>query len=129
MPRVIKAFGEEVRKRLVAKGWSFRRATISTEIPHTTIGAMADGVIPGEDHIIKWAKALKEPINEWLTLAGYDPIPEELISERPDPMLVREQMAEYLVETGRLSAEQAKEVLSELKAEPDAEEWQDQKSA
>lgn len=78
MPRVIEEFGKEVRQRLAIKGWSFRRATIASEIPHTTIGAMADGVVPGENHIIKWAKALKEPINYWLELAGYDPIALEL---------------------------------------------------
>ena len=92
---------------------------------------MSDGMVPGADHVIQWAKALKEPINKWLELAGYEPIPEELISERPDPMLVREQMADYLVRTNRLTPEEADKVLSELQDDPaaDLEALRERKSA
>jgi hypothetical protein len=90
MVRIVSNFGLEVRAILEQKGWSFRRATINTGIPHTTIGMMADGLVPGKDHIINWAVALKEPINKWLTLAGYDPIPENLVRESaPEYRIVR----------------------------------------
>jgi len=117
MGRISKAFGEQVRQVLANRGWSHLRANVASSIPSATIGRMALGIVPGSDHVIAWAKALKEPINKWLDLAGYDPIPENLISVRPDPMIVREQMAEYLVETGRLTSEEAAKALSELQEE------------
>jgi len=82
MSRVNEEFGKAVQEKLQKRGWSHQRAWINTTIPGATIGRMALGLVPGEDHIIKWAKALGENINYWLQLAGYDPIPEELICER-----------------------------------------------
>lgn len=71
----------------------------------------------------------REEAIECLQAAGY-PIPAEW-SEVAAADRVREQMAEYLVHTKRLTPEDAKEVLSELQAEPEAdpEEWEDRKSA
>jgi len=85
----------------------------------------------GRGSVIDWAVGIGEDINHWLELAGYDPIPEELVCERPDPMMVREQMAEYLVQTNRLTPKEAEAALSELQTESEAdpEEWRDLKSA
>jgi len=81
MSRVNEEFGKAVQEKLRERGWSHQRAWIATTIPGATIGRMALGLVPGEDHIIKWATALGENVNSWLELAGYDPIPEELVRE------------------------------------------------
>jgi hypothetical protein len=79
MARISEDFGRAVQRELDDKGWSHQRACVATSIPSATIGRMALGIVPGEDHIIRWAKGLRQPINQWLILAGYEPIPEELI--------------------------------------------------
>lgn len=75
--RINTQFGEAVKKALEERGWSHQRAHVNVGVPGATIGRMALGIVPGEDHIIKWAMGLKEPINDWLELAGYEPIPPE----------------------------------------------------
>jgi transcriptional regulator with XRE-family HTH domain len=88
MAHISEAFGKEVKKRLDERGWSHLRANVATGIPSATIGRMALGIVPGEDHVIKWAKALNESINYWLDLAGYEPIPANLICETKTPYRV-----------------------------------------
>jgi transcriptional regulator with XRE-family HTH domain len=84
LPRINERFGEAIKKKLEEKGWSFRGACIATGIAYGTIGNMQNGMVPTADNIIKWAKGLKEPINPWMELAGYEPIPEELVKETPE---------------------------------------------
>lgn len=79
--RVNEEFGKAVRQKLEEKGWSFRRATIASGVTYGTIGNMAAGMVPGRDHIIDWAVALGEDVNYWLKLAGYEPIPCNLVSK------------------------------------------------
>lgn len=89
MPIIKKEFGEEVAEKLKQKGWSYRRAKIATGIDHYTIGEMASGVVPKKGAVIDWAQALHENVNKWLVLAGYDPIPEELIIEPGKRILLK----------------------------------------
>lgn len=83
MPTIKEQFGTEVRKRLDEKGWSFRRAKIGTGLDHYTIGEMSHGVVPSRGKVIQWAQAIGENINWWLELAGYEPIPMELLEVPP----------------------------------------------
>ena len=61
---------------------SLRQAERITGINYSTIHAMISRVhIPSRGQVIEWAEGLKEDINHWLRLAGYDPIEIELIDE------------------------------------------------
>lgn len=76
--------GERVKLVLKDREWSYQRASVATEIPAPTIARMALGIVPGADHIINWARAIGQNINEWLILAGYEPIPVHLVADSPD---------------------------------------------
>jgi lambda repressor-like predicted transcriptional regulator len=88
LPVINTQFGEEVRKRLEQHGWSFRGATIATGIDYGTIGNMASGMVPRKGVIVDWAIALKEDVNWWLELAGYPPIPPEVLHPKPGDIIV-----------------------------------------
>lgn len=77
------------------RGWSYRRARIATGIDHGTIGDMATGVVPRKGVVVDWAQTLKENVNWWLELAGYDPIPENLVCDFASDR-VREHVLEYM---------------------------------
>ncbi len=92
MAVISEEFGHRMKEELERRGWSYQRACVASGVPTPTIGRMALGIVPGKDHIINWAVAIQEPINEWLVLAGYDPIPEELVcrhNELSVPTLLR----------------------------------------
>jgi len=66
----------------INKNWG--RVRISA----ATLRRMHDSpYLPDYEKVIAWAEGLGEDINRWLELAGYDPIPEELV--------VREDRSEY----------------------------------
>lgn len=70
-------FGAAVREALGSRGLSLRQAQIKTNIDHTTILKMSKGWRPKKGVLIDFAVGLSEPINKWLQLAGYDPLPTE----------------------------------------------------
>jgi len=75
---------------------------------------MAQGIVPGADHIIAWAKGLRQDINKWLTLAGYDPIPEELVCDVTKADRVRERRATYLIEKKGWSEEDVRKMEEDI---------------
>lgn len=65
---------------------SYRHAELLTGVNYSTIYAMASRKrVPTRGQVIEWAEGLKEPINEWLELAGYDPIPSALVQNGESP--------------------------------------------
>jgi len=50
---------------------------IKTGIDHTTIMAMSHGRVPKKGLVIDFATGIGEPVNKWLQLAGYPPLPTE----------------------------------------------------
>ena len=112
--RVSEEFGAEVRARLKGKGWSYRRATIATGIDHGTIGMMASGVVPKKGVVIDWATHFGEDVNKWLVLAGYDPIPEELVCDVTTADRVREDHALYLVQKKGWSEDEVRKMFEEI---------------
>jgi len=122
--RVCEEFGELIRE---IKGQdSFGQAEIKTGISQAYLLAMGRGKVPQPDIIRKFAAGYADrhpDLEALLRSAGYE-------YEHPKPDMVREQMAEYLVNTGRLTPDEAKKVLSELQKDPvDLEEWHEGKSA
>ena len=119
MVRITSEFGRAVKRELEDRGWSYLRACVGTGIPGATIGRMAQGIVPGADHVIAWAKGLRQDINKWLTLAGYDPIPEELVCDVTKADRVRERVAAYLVEKKGMQPEEVKEMFEEINEKGD----------
>jgi len=112
MPIIKQTFGEAVSRILKEKQWSYRRAKIATGIDHYTIGEMAAGAVPKRGVVIEWAQALKEPINPWLALAGYDPIPPELVEGEKHPGFT-----DYIVDGVHISIHESMGQVSEEKLE------------
>lgn len=121
-------FGAAIKDRLEKRQWSYRRAAINTGLRYGTIGNMASGLIPGEDHIIRWAEAIGENINYWLQLAGYRPIPEELVCQVTADQ-VKEQLAEYLIEHKKMTPDEVSQMWQDLGDESSPEESMERKSA
>ena len=63
---------------------NYRNAEDVTKVERTTLLRMRASVIPSRGKVIQWAEGIKENVNHWLQLAGYDPIPESLICEHPE---------------------------------------------
>jgi hypothetical protein len=58
---------------------SYRHAEQQTGVNYSTIYMIVSrGRIPTRGQVIEWAEGLNESVNEWLVLAGYEPIPVEL---------------------------------------------------
>ena len=89
-------FGAAVQAVLNDHGWSFRGATIATGIDYNTIGNMKSGIVPSRGKVIEWAEKINEPINKWLVLAGYEPIPAELCLPEDMPSEIREEIMRLL---------------------------------
>lgn len=105
--RVSPRLGTEMQNRLQDRKWSYRRAAICTGLRHSTIGDMASGLVPGKDHIIDWAVAIDEPINYWLELAGYEPIPARAVVTEESIEEIVERVARQEAAEGRaLTGEQ-----------------------
>lgn len=92
-------FGEAVKQLMQARGLTNRGVTIKTSIDHGTVNNMRQGMVPKKGVILDFALGLGENVNEWLVLCGYDPIPEELVSDVTKADRVREAVTEYLVNT------------------------------
>jgi transcriptional regulator with XRE-family HTH domain len=112
MAKASKQFGEAVSELLDARGLSLRAAALKTGVDHTTISQMRSGMIPKKGIIIDWAVGLGEEINHWLKLAGYEPIPENLITERePGKESILTQLR---ISAGKLSKDDIEAIKKEI---------------
>lgn len=57
-------------------GMSYRAADTKTGVSYGTISNMAAGRVPEMENIVKFAVGFGQDVNEWLRLAGYDPMPD-----------------------------------------------------
>lgn len=79
MARIREGFGQAVADKLKEKRWSYRQAALVTGIDYNTIYNMKTGITPTRGKVIQWAEGLREPINEWLKLAGYEEVSPSLV--------------------------------------------------
>lgn len=68
------AFAERVQQLLNKHGLSLRGQRVRTGVSHVTVQAMLQGVVPQMETVVAWAQGFGEDVNEWLILAGYEPI-------------------------------------------------------
>lgn len=81
--QISEAFGKAVRQVLESRqGMSIRAADRRTGINHVSIGRMAEGYIPEMETVVRWARGFNLDVNEWLRLAGYDPLGTETPQQR-----------------------------------------------
>jgi transcriptional regulator with XRE-family HTH domain len=97
MRRVRSEFGEAVKRVLEEHGLSLRGARIRTGIDHVTLSDMASGYVPRMEKTIQFARGFELDVNEWLELAGYDPIRDE----RPAETRFRDAAREMLYEANQ----------------------------
>jgi hypothetical protein len=80
---------EQQLREAVAGAWerhdlgTYRHAEDVTGVERTCLMRLREGPKPSRGKIIEWAQGIGENINHWLGLAGYDPIPIELLEEPP----------------------------------------------
>jgi hypothetical protein len=75
MRRQSEEFGKRVRDVLEAHGnMSNRGADRKTGVNYATISNMAVGQIPEMESVVRFARGFDLDVNEWLQLAGYEPI-------------------------------------------------------
>ena len=73
---------------------SYRDAEQKTGVNYSTIYMIVSrGRIPTRGQVIEWAEGIKEPINHWLELAGYDPISSTLVNNGSSDPVKRVQFA------------------------------------
>lgn len=53
---------------------SLRAADRKTGVNYVTLGRMHEGFVPEMESVVRFARGFGLDVNEWLTLAGYDPI-------------------------------------------------------
>jgi hypothetical protein len=70
----ITRFGEAVESLIRERGCTLRSQRQRTGIAHSTVKSWIDGVQPSMDAVIAFARGFGLDVNEWLALAGYDPI-------------------------------------------------------
>ena len=76
---------------------SYRHAEQQTGVNYSTIYTIVSrGRIPTRGQVIEWAEGLNEPVNKWLILAGYEPIPIELCLPEDTLPEVREEIMRLL---------------------------------
>ena len=116
LPKVDEEFGKAVDDAMKARGLSNRGVMIKSrgKIDYGTVQNMRSGLVPKKGVVIDFAITIGEDINHWLTLAGYDPIPTELIGDIASADRVKEQVAEYLVKKKKLSPKEIEEMWKTL---------------
>lgn len=77
---------QQIFHKAVMEAWkrhgfkSYRQAEVITGINYTALYNMQGlGRIPSRSKVIEWAEGIGEPINKWLELADYEPLPTELV--------------------------------------------------
>ncbi len=66
--------GEAVQRVLNEHGLTRRGQRARTGLSHVTIGQMIDGFPVQMDSVVAFARGFGLDVNEWLQMAGYDPI-------------------------------------------------------
>lgn len=90
--RISQQFGEAVTQLLKDQGnLSLQGARLRTGIDHNTLSRMKQGEVPRVDKVLDFARGFGLDVNEWLELAGYEPVEETNV----------ERMAERVVEHAR----------------------------
>lgn len=69
-----RTFGEEVLDVLKRHGATYRSQRQRTGLPHSTVVNWVQGVPPTMEGVVSFARGFGLDVNEWLALAGYDPI-------------------------------------------------------
>ena len=59
---------------VAGKPMSYRHADRKTGVNYATIGAMTMGQVPEMESVVRFAQGFGLNVNEWLSLADYDPI-------------------------------------------------------
>jgi hypothetical protein len=67
-------FGAAVKRVLAEHNQSFRGQRTRTGLAHVTVMNMAQGIVPEMQTVVKFAAGFGLDVNEWLALAGYEPI-------------------------------------------------------
>lgn len=80
------SFAEAVQRVLEEHGLTLRSQRQRTGLAHSTILTWLQGVRPRMEAVIQFAEAFNLDKNEWLALAGYEPI---LASETPQDLFWR----------------------------------------
>lgn len=65
-------------------GLSLRGQRPRTGLSHVTVQQMMDGVVPQMESVVAFARGFGLNVNEWLELAGYEPIrptPRQILGE------------------------------------------------
>jgi hypothetical protein len=90
---------------------SLRAQRALTGIDHDTAAQMRQGVIPRMDKVIQFARAFDQSVNEWLELAGYEPIEPEWDPDRALVLGIRrireETGADFQINAEELQLKQA----------------------
>lgn len=122
MPRVDPAFGQAVTQVLSDHQLGKRQQTVRTGLDHVTIGKMMDGIIPSVETVERFARGFQLDVNEWRTLAGYEPV--ESGAQILDAGLYRlsQRVGEVIPWEGetprdRLTPEQARAELADIEEE------------
>ncbi len=103
-----------MRSAMDTHGLTLRGAEYRTGIDHTTILNMRNGRVPGKGAVIDFAIGLGEDVNAWLELAGFEPIPGELVCPvLPDR--VREDITRYLVDEAGLNKDDVEHMWTVIK--------------
>lgn len=77
---VLNPLAENTRRVLSARRWSNRQAQIASGIHYSTIQQMRHGVRPSAETLEKWATAIREPVDAWLSYAGYRSVNSSVIA-------------------------------------------------
>jgi hypothetical protein len=111
MPRRSERFGEAVSRVLDERGLSLRAQRALTGIDHDTAAQMRQGVIPRMDKVIQFARAFGQSVNDWLEMAGYEPIEPEWDPDRALMLGIRqiqeETGADFQISAGELQLKEA----------------------
>lgn len=107
-----KHFGQLIREKRVAKGYSLRKFAALVEVSPTYLSQVEQGQVtpPTADRVKRMAEVLGENPDGLIALAGR--VPEDL------PKIIREQpqeMATFLREASGLTAEQLKQLTEEAR--------------
>lgn len=97
-------FGTAVRQELDQRGLSLRSQRRYTGINHMSMHEWVSGFPPAHiDQILVFCRAFGLPANEWLELAGFEPIwnPHEMFNERIR-LLAEEEGEEILISASDL---------------------------
>lgn len=74
MRKLNSPFGKAVKAVMEEHGLSLRGQRVRTGLSHVTVQQMMEGVVPQMESVVAFAKGFSLDVNEWLELAGYDPI-------------------------------------------------------